>query len=191
MAPAPVPIDYDPRDVFGHMSGPTGLGSGVRIRRAESAEWKPYRDLRLEALRSDPLAFGSTFERETGFTEDQWRDRIARDSPASPSATWVAVDGAERFQGMVVAARVEGVFHLFAMWVAPDLRRRGIGRRLLDAAIEWVGGVAPRNAIVLEVNPRAVAAVRLYESRGFRVTGKSSALDHSPGERVHEMVRPA
>jgi ribosomal protein S18 acetylase RimI-like enzyme len=173
------------------MSARTGVDPLVRIRRVEPEEWKAYRDLRLEALRTDPLAFGSTLEREQGFSEEQWRDRIPRDSPVTPSATWAAVDRADRFVGMVVAARVDGVFHLFAMWVAPELRRKGFGGRLLDAAIEWVDRAAPGNAITLEVNPREVAALGLYTSRGFRPTGRSSALEHSPDERVNEMIRPA
>jgi ribosomal protein S18 acetylase RimI-like enzyme len=173
------------------MSARTGVDPLVRIRRVEPAEWKAYRDLRLEALRSDPLAFGSTLEREQGFSEEQWRDRITRDSPVSPSATWAAVDRADGFVGIVVAARVDGAFHVFAMRVAPELRRKGIGGRLLDAALEWVDRVAPGNEIWLEVNPREVAAVGLYGSRGFRPTGRTSALEHSPGERVNEMIRPA
>lgn len=106
------------------------------------------------------------------------------------SATWAALDGTDPFAGIVVAARIDGTFHLFAMWVAPELRRRGIGSRLLDVAIAWINEVAPGRAFQLEVNPHEAAAVHLYESKRSRSTGKSSPLGLTPGEEIHEMVRP-
>ena len=162
----------------------------VRVRRVEPSDWRDYREVRLRALATDPWAFGSTFLRESGFPESRWREIIARNSPESPAATWAAVDAADHFLGIVASARVDGTFHIFAMWVAPERRGQGIAGRLLDAALSWVRDVAPGSFVRLEVNPRAVAAVRLYESRGFRATGSSTILDHTPDERVQEMIRP-
>ena len=162
----------------------------IRVRRVEPDDWQSFREVRLRALETEPWAFGSTLSRESGFSEYQWRERISRNSAGSPTATWAAVNRADRFLGIVASARVDGTFHIFAMWVAPERRGHGIAGRLLDAALSWIEQVAPGSPVQLEVNPRAVAAVRLYESRGFRVTGKSTPLDHSPRERVQEMIRP-
>jgi len=156
-----------------------------RVLRVEESEWNAFRELRLEALRSDPLAFGSTLERELKFTEELWRERLANPG----SGNWVAVDSRDRWVGMTVAARIEGQFRIFGMWVHPDQRGKGVGGVLLDAAIAWVDGVATRAPIVLEVNRRQAAAVRLYRSRGFEFTGVSRPLGHTPGESVDEMVR--
>jgi hypothetical protein len=38
--------------------------SGLQIRRLETSDAALYRDIRLEALKQNPEAFGSTFERE-------------------------------------------------------------------------------------------------------------------------------
>jgi len=162
----------------------------VRVRRVEPSDWRDYREVRLRALATEPWAFGSTFLRESGFPESRWREMIARNSAESPEATWAAVDPSDRFLGIVASARVDGTFHIFAMWVAPERRGQGIAGRLLDAALSWVEDVAPGSPVRLEVNPRAVAAVRLYESRGFTATGRSTTLDHTPNERVQEMIRP-
>jgi ribosomal protein S18 acetylase RimI-like enzyme len=166
------------------------VDAAVVIRRAGPDDWRAHRELRLRALATEPWAFGSTLRREQGFPEDQWKGRLGRDSPTSPSATWVAVDSADQLIGTVASARLEGAFHLFAMWVAPERRREGIAGRLLDAALAWVEQLAPGSPVQLEVNPRAIAAVRLYTSRGFRPTGRFAPLEHSPSERVEEMVRP-
>jgi ribosomal protein S18 acetylase RimI-like enzyme len=165
--------------------------SSILIRTVEPTDWEAYRDLRLRALTTDPLAFGSTFEREQAFTEDRWRERLSRGALPVPRTTWAAEEGRSGFVGMVVAARIGGAIHIFGMWVAPEFRGRGIGGRLLDTALSWITNVAPGSPVQLEVNPRELAAVHLYQSRGFRATGKSAALEHSPGERVIELIRPA
>jgi ribosomal protein S18 acetylase RimI-like enzyme len=171
------------------------LDAGTRIRRVVPTDWQAYRDLRLRALSTEPWAFGSTLHREQGFTEAQWRERLTRgsrsnDSTDAPSATWVAVDLEDRFLGMVASARVSGTFHIFAMWVAPERRGQGLAGRLLDEALAWVEKLAPGGQVHLDVNPRAVAAVKLYESRGFRSTGRTERLEHTPSEQVQEMIRP-
>jgi ribosomal protein S18 acetylase RimI-like enzyme len=166
-------------------------GTGeIRVRRVESDDWRSFREIRLRALETEPWAFGSTHLRESGFSESQWRERITRNSADSPAATWAAVDRTDLFLGIVASARVGGTFHIFAMWVAPERRGQGIAGRLLDEALSWVERVAPGSPVQLEVNPRAIPAVRLYESKGFRATGKFTAVEHTPSERVQEMIRP-
>lgn len=161
----------------------------VVVRQILSDEWKPYSELRLRALKSDPLAFGSTYEREQAFPAEKWR-KLTRTSTDPPrSATWVAVDRTQKFVGIVVVAEIDSTLHVFAMWVEPHLRKKGLGGRLLDAALAWSDEWCTGRPLVLEVNPRQVGAVRLYESRGFRATGKASPLVHTPGEQVVEMVR--
>ncbi|HTW39470.1 MAG TPA: GNAT family N-acetyltransferase [Thermoplasmata archaeon] len=161
----------------------------VEVRPVREGEWESYRDLRLEALRTDPLAFGSTLARERDFSPEMWRERISRGVAEQAALTFVAVDSTGRFVGTAAVATLEGDLHLFAMWVDPERRRTGVGGKLLDAALGWVRSSHPGSAVVLDVNPRQGTAVQLYESRGFRRTGKFSSLGHTPGEQVMEMIR--
>jgi ribosomal protein S18 acetylase RimI-like enzyme len=77
------------------------------------------------------------------------------------------------------------------MWVSPSHRGRGIGGALLDTLLDWAARLDPGATVVLSVNPGQRAAAELYRSRGFRSTGVIEPLGHTPGEFVHEMVRPA
>ncbi len=65
-------------------------------------------------------------------------------------------------------------FELAKMAVAEPSRRIGVGRRLLTKAID-VARTSGATRIYLETNQKLTAAIRLYESMGFR---------HLPPERV-------
>ena len=87
----------------------------------------------------------------------------------------IARDGDGRAVGCVALEPVgDGVFELSKLAVAPDQRGRGTGRRLMDAAIARARELGAMR-VFLGSNRRLVAAVRLYETSGFR---------HVPRERV-------
>lgn len=171
-------------------TGDAGPGE-TKIRRVRPDEWQALRELRLRALSCDPLAFGSTWARERALPDGRWQERTSRGASSDESAMFVAESGSVGWVGMVSVAWVESEAHIFAMWVDPAFRRRGLGGALLDAALQWFGSMAPHRPLLLDVNPRQEDAVRLYESRGFRRTGATAPLGHTEGETVIAMVLEA
>lgn len=161
------------------------------VRRVRESDWSALRDLRLRALRTDPRAFGSTYEAEERLGVERWRERARLGAGSADRSTWVAFREEGRLLGTAAVAETEeGHLQLFGMWVDPSVRRQGLGARLLDAALEWAHALPGHSGIRLEVNPRQEAALRLYASRGFRFTGARRPLGHTPGEFVHVMERP-
>jgi len=76
-------------------------------------------------------------------------------------------DGATRAVGTVALRNAgDGVYELTKMAVEPGLRGAGIGRALLDAAIEAYRGLDGRE-LYLESSSVLVPALRMYESAGF------------------------
>ena len=66
------------------------------------------------------------------------------------------------------------------MWVAPEARGRGVGRRLLAEIEAWIascGGVT----VQLSVTNEAAAARRLYEAAGYEADGAVEDSPHTPG----------
>ena len=154
----------------------------VIIRRIETSDSPILRAVRLRALATDPASFGSTYEREAAFPDQTWAERATRSSAGDDTATLVAIRGDEAV-GIVTAFRdgaQRHLFHVFEMWVAPEARREGVGRRLLNAIEGWAASCAGTRAH-LSVTDAATAAMRLYESAGYKPDGNSATSRHTPG----------
>jgi GNAT superfamily N-acetyltransferase len=130
----------------------------VQVRRLAPADVETLRTIRLEALRSDPDAFGSTLEREEGRSDDDWQAWLGR------GATFVAEtdDGPV---GLIVARPHDDptTVGIYAMFVSSRARRGGAGRALVEAAIEWAtdSGAEQLTLMVIDSNE---PASKLYES---------------------------
>jgi [ribosomal protein S18]-alanine N-acetyltransferase len=94
------------------------------------------------------------------------------------SATWIAEDGPEpkiELVGFSIAewpaGQGESVAYIQTLEVHPAFRGRGIGAELLDRA-ESSARSAGAHIIALHVDIENVAAIHLYESRGYTRQGR-------------------
>lgn len=161
----------------------------VRLRRVGEEDWQSLRNVRLAALADSPDSFGSTYERERAYSDDDWRG-WARDAAGGGAETCVlAWDGDEAVA--MVGAYVEddsAHAHLIAMWVAPRARRRGLGEMLVAAIVAWAAETGS-DAVRLDVLEDNTEAKRLYERCGFVSTGRSRPYDDRPHLVTVELER--
>ena len=150
----------------------------MEIRRIRSEEWQELKGLRLQALRDAPDAFGSTYEQEVADPDDEWRRWATAGAEDGRDCVVVAIDDGERWVGMAMGAEHReqpNVAYVFAMWVAPAARRKGIGLRLTEAVVAW-GRAAGFPEIRVRVTEANEAAVSLYRRAGFADTGERMPL---------------
>jgi [ribosomal protein S18]-alanine N-acetyltransferase len=88
--------------------------------------------------------------------------------------------------GYAICARYDTVWHLMNIAVAPEHRRRGIARALLEQLIERAG---PEHEYTLEVRSSNAGAIALYQSFGFRSAGKRPRYYRDNGEDAVIMWR--
>lgn len=85
---------------------------------------------------------------------------------------WVAREGGEpRVVGFAAGNGRSGVFHVAGIAVDRALRRRGVGRALLQTIIGYARATN-LHAVELHVSVANHAAIALYRSEGFVVHGR-------------------
>jgi GNAT superfamily N-acetyltransferase len=145
------------------------LSSEIFVRRLTPADAALYREIRLEALATNPEAFSSTFAAENAQPLPWFADRLRN------SAVFAAFDGPQAvgiaafFVRPGDARQGEGV--LVGMYVRPDARRAGIGRCLVAAVIEQSS--LQVNSLHLTVMGGNAPARRLYLGAGFAECGRA------------------
>jgi putative acetyltransferase len=127
-------------------------------------EWRSVGDERryLKALRRYPHAAVFVAERDDGALVG--RLSVSRDT--HPASSHVADLG---------------------LMVASDARRQGVGRALLQSAVEWARGAGVRK-LELHVFPWNDAAISLYEAFGFEREGYRKRHYHRAGEDVDAIL---
>jgi GNAT superfamily N-acetyltransferase len=157
----------------------------VLVREITTDDWELMRDVRLAALADAPYAFGSTYAREVGFTEAQWRGRINE-----RSVTFFAYDESDD----VAPAGLAGVYvaetapDVVSMWVRPGSRGRGVGEALIGATAAWATARS-FSTLFLWVTQSNAPARRLYTRCGFTPTGESQPLPSDPSQPEIRMSR--
>ncbi len=162
---------------------PTGERLVVRATTAYDAD--AYRALRLEALADSPDAFGTTLAEARAYEPQRW------ETLAASGATVLAWRG-RRPVGMAAGGVNEaypGTRWLYAMYVSPAERGRGVAEVLVEAILERTRALgAP--ALYLQVTGAMGRARALYARLGFEPTGERTAMRRDPTLALATLVRP-
>lgn len=160
----------------------------IRILRPEDAE--AYLEHRHEALETEPLAFLSSMEDDIASSEESVREMLDR---APDSVIFGAFDdGLVGSVGIYREPKRKAAHrgHIWGLYVSPGHRRQGIGRELMDAAVDHARTQLEVSQINLGVTDVAPSALALYESVGFRVWGTEPAYLRVDGRSVdaHHLI---
>jgi RimJ/RimL family protein N-acetyltransferase len=156
----------------------------ITIKKLPPESWKTLRALRLEALKSDPLAFGSSWEEERAFPPSVWKGRMENtlfalhnDVPA----------------GMIVyiflkQLKTRHIANIFGVYVSENYRGRGIGTLLVQGALKQIRRNKRIVKVNLHVNPVQKAAHKLYLGCGFKEVGRLKKDLYIQGKYYDEIV---
>lgn len=155
----------------------------LRVEVLTEDEWPKLRDVRLTALKDEPLSFLATYDREVTYGEDRWRQEFSR-------GEWYVLLKADREIGLLGVTRLPDTpsreCYLEYLWVAPEHRRSGRASMLLRAVLDRLrdSGIRTVWLYILDGNDRAM---RLYLKFGFQSTGERQPLPDDP-DRYEELM---
>lgn len=82
--------------------------------------------------------------------------------------TFVLKDDANKIVGFSIGLKFENYGEIEAMYVVPELQGKGLGKKLMDKALEWIG---EQPSIILKVVSYNSHAIGFYKKFGFKETG--------------------
>ena len=140
----------------------------IEVKTLPPERWREARELRLHALKTDPIAFGSSYEEEENLAEAEWQRRMKNAlfalSDGKPVGT-ITYLFSDRVKGKHIA-------RIFGVYVDPNYRGQGLGRKLLENALELIQENKGVVKVQLMVNQEQGVAVTLYKGMGFDVVGQ-------------------
>ena len=90
--------------------------------------------------------------------------------------------------GFLLGRAIAGEAELLTLAVAPEARRRGLGRKLL-ARFQYQASLRAAERAFLEVSAENAPAIALYESAGFTRVGQRRGYYQTPlGQRIDALV---
>ena len=143
------------------------VSEAIEVRRMLPEEAAGFREIRLEALRSNPESFGASFEVEDAKPLEWFAERL------SSFDVFGAYRGADLLGiagfGSQAGPKLAHKGFLWTMFVRPHARNSGVGRRLVEAVIDRARQSV--EILQLTVTGNNASARRLYTALGFAEYG--------------------
>lgn len=162
----------------------------VTIRAVRAEDWQLVRCVRLAALADAPDAFARTLEEELALPDQHWQNRTALNAAGETSCAFLALIDDVPCGYVVGVLSTPEQADLYAMWVAANVRRRGIGLALTQSVATWA-----RQRGATRLSLRVVAAnsgaFQLYQSTGFEPdssAAESCGTRQAPALQMHKRL---
>jgi GNAT superfamily N-acetyltransferase len=164
----------------------------VTVRRVRSEDAARVRALRLEMLADSPLAYLETIDQAAARSHAEFQARVAVNATGPESGQFLA-EAERRLVGQAGAFAPPGTYGItliYAVYVTPDWRGRGVLGQLVEAVAGW-SRESGRPHLELEVVVGNDRAVRAYRRLGFSDTGRRARHPTIPVLTELAMSRPA
>ncbi|MDD9911973.1 MAG: GNAT family N-acetyltransferase [Alphaproteobacteria bacterium] len=150
-------------------------------------DWEILREIRLYALRESAHAFGSNYQREAAFTEEQWVERLA----SKRSAIFgLFSEGGELIGIGCILQSEEDASRagLFMAYIRPEYRKKGLSKLLYEERIAWAKNHPEVSVIFTHNRKKNIAAQQMNQSFGFVKVAETEPRQWADGAVERELI---
>lgn len=112
---------------------------------------------------------------------DPWSEKSIVSELGNPLSLWLVAVEQDRVLGYVGSQTVLGETDMMNLAVAPEVRRQGIGRALVETLMEFLRA-RKSHSLTLEVRQSNLPAQKLYAELGFQQVGRRPGYYFAPKE---------
>jgi RimJ/RimL family protein N-acetyltransferase len=139
----------------------------IKIVKLTEADYELYRNIRLEALVSDPESFSTSYFHESAQEDVYWQNKLINNDV-------FAVFDLDKIVGccgfyIMPGDRFEHRGVIWGVYISSPYRGKNLAGFLLDEVISFASSKVAQ--IHLSCMIENIAAVKLYKKKGFRVYG--------------------
>ena len=167
------------------------MSSQITVRPLTSEDIPALIALRRAGLEQEPHSFGASPGDDRATQDPRYLEGALRDPDQTILGAFAPglVGMVGVYRDRLVKARHKA--HIWGMYVSPDGRGKGTGKRLMKAALQWAGHQEGIIQVHLIVSAQTPVAQNLYRSLGFTLWGTEPSALRINGELVDDqhMVR--
>ena len=148
----------------------------ISIRQLTENDWREFSGIRLKALQTDPMVFGSNYEKESQMTEKDWRSRLR----AKDNAIFLIYED-EMPIGMTAVSvdrndSTKKTALLWGSWLAPHFRGKGLSELMYQARINWAKQQPTVEKIIVSHRASNLSSKYANQKHGFVTTHKTEKV---------------
>lgn len=143
----------------------------ISIRQLTENDWREFSRVRLKALQTDPLVFGSSYEKESQFAEDDWRSRLRQSDDSAvfmlfTGETPIGITGVSVFSDDPTGETAI----LWGSWLEADFRGKGLSELMYKARLDWAKRHPGVKRVIVSHRASNLASKYANQKHGFTFT---------------------
>ena len=136
----------------------------IEYKKLPTKRWNEFKDIRLEALKHDWIAFVVAYEDEMNLSEKEWKEKIKNIIFALNDNIIVGLVE-YKFETL---NKMRHVAYINDLYIKKNFRGRGIGKKLMEEAILKIRANSEIEKIKLIADPVQKPTISLYQKLGFK-----------------------
>lgn len=148
------------------------MNMNIIIKMIDAIEWADYKEIKIESVKKESSAFGTTLDEIINFNVRYWIEFLNDKN----NIVLIAYDKSNPI-GLIRAALIDedveiGAAFIGSLYVNKDYRQKGLSQNLINTLINEILKYNVFNAVRLWVNQSQMSAINLYTKLSFKLVKK-------------------